>query len=183
MTEAIQRTLKPLSSPGKLRRPSTVASQQSETKRGKSREPETDTTVVEAYLKSERPVHCRRTLDQYCYYMLDTTETRDRDQVVYKWARKQHQRASRDIDTGSSDARETHHWPLKSEVLDGTTIPGGMEDDHEHFKAKLRPIIMVDQLWLWILPDGLSHFVTMAGTCLGYACTYVLTRMSRDCSI
>src|SRR6266496_110100 len=35
-----------------------------------------------------KPLHCRRTLDQFSYYMLDTTESRDRSQVIYRWGRK-----------------------------------------------------------------------------------------------
>ncbi|KAK0722435.1 hypothetical protein B0T26DRAFT_643157 [Lasiosphaeria miniovina] len=66
-----------------------------------------------------KPLHCRRTLDQFSYYMLSSTETRDRTQVAYRWAKK----------------------PLSAlgflDVL-----------------AKDRPIIMVDQLWLWALHDG-----------------------------
>jgi len=87
-----------------------------------------DTSVVESYLLSDRPIHCRRTLDQYRYYMLETTESRDRDQVVYKWARN---REHRKRESGSVDV-------LGEKV----------------FKASNRPVIMVDQLWLWILPDG-----------------------------
>lgn len=71
-----------------------------------------DTSLVEAYVDSEKPIHCRRTLDQYEYYMLENTEARDMDQVVYRWAEKR-----------------------------------GYED-------KKRPVIMVDQLWLWVLPNG-----------------------------
>ncbi|KAK0708110.1 hypothetical protein B0H67DRAFT_442612, partial [Lasiosphaeris hirsuta] len=86
--------------------------------------PVVDTSVIEAYLGHERPVHCRRTLDQYRYYMLESTESRDRDQVVYKWARTQQKKESKGGDR-----------------TDGAPGAGG------------RPIIMVDQLWLWILPD------------------------------
>ena len=65
--------------------------------------------------KNLKPIHCRRTLDQFSYYMLDSTESRDRDQVMYRWAKK---------------------WREKA-------------------PAKDRPILMVDQLWLWVLNDGL----------------------------
>ncbi|KAK0713751.1 hypothetical protein B0T26DRAFT_873806 [Lasiosphaeria miniovina] len=61
-----------------------------------------------------RPIHYRRTLDQYSYYMLDSTERRDKDQVMYRWATKQQDRVEK----------------------------------------KHAPILMVDQLWLWALPDG-----------------------------
>lgn len=72
-----------------------------------------DSALIKGYISSSTgPLHCRRTLDQYSYYMLETTERRDKDQVVYRWAKK----------LGKP----------KKEV----------------------PILMVDQLWLWVLPDG-----------------------------
>jgi len=64
--------------------------------------------------KEGKPVHCRRTLDQFSYSMLKSTERRDKSQVAYRWAK--------------------------------TFEP--------HYDAKDRPIIMVDQLWLWVLHDG-----------------------------
>ncbi|KAF4985060.1 hypothetical protein FDECE_16860 [Fusarium decemcellulare] len=44
-------------------------------------------TLLHGYLKSKKPLHCRRTLDQFSYYMLDSTEDRDNDQVALRWAR------------------------------------------------------------------------------------------------
>jgi hypothetical protein len=72
-----------------------------------------DVDLLSGYLKHDRPVHCRRTLDQFSYYMLESTERRDRDQVAYKWGRK------------------------------NPRLPKGE-----------RPILMVDQLWLWALHNG-----------------------------
>jgi hypothetical protein len=64
--------------------------------------------------KQVKPVHCRRTLDQFSYYMLKSTEARDKSQVAYRWAKNSTARA----------------------------------------EAKNRPIVMVDQLWLWAFQDG-----------------------------
>jgi hypothetical protein len=74
-----------------------------------------ETQVFSGYLNSKtaEPVHCRQTLDQFSYDMLDSTEERDRSQVAYKW-------------TGSQCT----------------------------LKPKNRPIVMVDQLWLWAFDDG-----------------------------
>ncbi|KAK1831860.1 hypothetical protein QBC39DRAFT_350332 [Podospora conica] len=66
-------------------------------------------------LPRRRQVHPRQTLDRFGYSMLTSTETRDRDQVSYRWAAN-----------GRGQSRK-----------------------HSH-----RPIIMVDQLWLWMLEDG-----------------------------
>ncbi|KAM7219083.1 hypothetical protein V8F06_005521 [Rhypophila decipiens] len=72
-----------------------------------------DSALIKGYLSYNKgPLHCRRTLDQYSYYMLETTERRDKDQVVYRWAKEQ--------------------GKAKSQI----------------------PLLMIDQLWLWILPDG-----------------------------
>lgn len=127
MTRAIRKTLDAVRDPGfsLSRRSSTLGSTQSGVTDGG---PAIDTSVVEAYLEHERPIHCRRTLDQYRYYMLEDTEARDLDQVVYKWARQQqHDKAA---------SRE-----------DGRA-------EKNVFAARNRPVIMVDQLWLWVLPDG-----------------------------
>lgn len=70
--------------------------------------------LLSGYLDSKRvkPAHCRRTLDQFSYYMLNSTEARDQSQVAYRWAKN--------VST----------------------------------EAKNRPIVMVDQLWLWAFQDG-----------------------------
>ena len=43
--------------------------------------------LVREYLPKSPPLHIRRTLDQYYYYMLSDTGQRDADQVVTRWAR------------------------------------------------------------------------------------------------
>jgi hypothetical protein len=85
---------------------------------GEIEEESNDSLLLQGYLDDESPklLHCRRTLDQFSYYMLDTTESRDRDQVIYHWGRKK-----------LAEARES---------------------------AGDAPILMVDQLWLWVLHDG-----------------------------
>jgi hypothetical protein len=68
--------------------------------------------LMEAQLLSDtRPLHLRRTLDQFFYTTLADTHDRDRDQVLSKY---------------------------------------GPDRD----KAGARPILMVDQLWLWVLGGG-----------------------------
>jgi hypothetical protein len=44
--------------------------------------------LVQVYLYHSPPLHMRRTLDQYYYYMLEDTRERDADQVVTRWAKK-----------------------------------------------------------------------------------------------
>jgi hypothetical protein len=45
--------------------------------------------LLRLYLPQNPPLHMRRTLDQYYYYMLEDTRERDEDQVVTRWAEKQ----------------------------------------------------------------------------------------------
>ena len=47
-----------------------------------------DEALIEAYLRSSPPLHIRRTLDQFFYHGIDTTE-RDRDQVVYRFCKRE----------------------------------------------------------------------------------------------
>lgn len=72
------------------------------------------------------PLHLRRTLDQFQYYMTDNTEDRDTDQVISRYFKRRH-----------SDT------PL--------------------------PIMMVDQLWIWILDRStkclISHVMFIANHC------------------
>ncbi|KAL2072116.1 hypothetical protein VTL71DRAFT_11459, partial [Oculimacula yallundae] len=70
-----------------------------------------DDKLILSYMFDETaPMHFRRTLDQYYYYTLPTTEARDKDQVITRYFK--------------------HAWP---------------DDD--------KLVIMVDQLWLWILDN------------------------------
>lgn len=156
------------------------------------RNADVDTSLIDAYLNSDRPIHCRRTLDQYSYYMLETTEMRDLDQVVYKWARKQQYRqrksgstrANPDEDLDEIDQEMvTNVWDTEviyrlvkrpdGSVHEGNEGPADAAQAQKPYKeatghssaekdrgseipreARHRPVIMVDQLWLWILPDG-----------------------------
>jgi len=87
--------------------------------RHKKVEDDRDIIPLQAYLgdSGTKPLHCRRTLAQFAYYMLDSTESRDMDQVLYRWGRK------------------------KLEEIG---------------KAEDASVLMVDQLWLWVLHDGES---------------------------
>jgi hypothetical protein len=92
----------------------------------------TDKTLLENRLDLNPPLHPRRTLDQYYYWALKDIEAQDKSQVVYRaTAPKEHllhitdQRSKRDL-----ECREC--------LQDIRAVPR---------------LLMVDQLWLWIL-DG-----------------------------
>jgi Mg2+ and Co2+ transporter CorA len=47
---------------------------------------EEEKSLINAYLYNPPALHVRRTLDQYYYHMLESTQERDIDQVVSRWA-------------------------------------------------------------------------------------------------
>ncbi|KAK4113033.1 hypothetical protein N656DRAFT_797576 [Canariomyces notabilis] len=80
--------------------------------------------LVNAYFRSKMPLHCRRTLDQFTYHMLEDTKERDDTQVVTKWAKEHPKRREVEYDA---------------------------ENDSASHKHDANPVLMIDQLWLWVL--------------------------------
>ncbi|KAK3989115.1 hypothetical protein QBC44DRAFT_381891 [Cladorrhinum sp. PSN332] len=95
------------------------------------------TMLIQSYFGDEKaPLHCRRTLDQFTYHMLDDTVKRDNTQVIFKWAAKvEEQRAARSA---------------KSVRLDSDLIP---QNAPSGLTGHSYPVLMIDQLWLWVLED------------------------------
>jgi hypothetical protein len=99
---------------------------------GQHRPPETATEreILESYLAAKLPrstaVHPRRTLDQFFYSSLNSTESRDDDQTISKW-------------TGDGPEQV------------GEGRPRAVDDSL---------LVMVDQLWCWILDKGRSCLLT-----------------------
>lgn len=96
-----------------------------------------DKTVLRQFLTQNRSLHPRRTLDQAYYWILKSTKKRDRDQVVYRGT------TPRLSDFHKYD-RDTKNWsdhpPNVSDCEKCTTNI-----------QKLSRVVMVDQLWMWIL--------------------------------
>jgi Mg2+ and Co2+ transporter CorA len=93
-----------------------------------------DQDLYDTYISSTA-LHPRRTLDQYIYYNMDTRE-RDTDQVVQRCQRAQQKRVG---------VRSDGYAPPISRAA-STEIQDGSKEE---------TTIMVDQLWIWILGDGL----------------------------
>ncbi|KAI1756205.1 hypothetical protein F4782DRAFT_550101 [Xylaria castorea] len=99
-----------------------------------------DRMLLRDYLSREPPIHPRRTLDQAYYWTLKSTKKRDKDQVIYR---------------GTTATRDAfHHYDADNENW----------PEHEGLKGrdcgtcrtnvrKVSRVIMVDQLWMWVL-DG-----------------------------
>jgi len=94
------------------------------------------TLLVQSYDSHENsPLHCRRTLDQFTYYMLEDTNKRDNTQVIFKWAAKVEEKRAKKS--------------TKSLRLDSHPSPQQQQPPRHHEY----PVLMIDQLWLWVLED------------------------------
>ncbi|KAI1771434.1 hypothetical protein F4818DRAFT_454561 [Hypoxylon cercidicola] len=103
-----------------------------------------DKKLLHKYLSADPPLHPRRTLDQAYYWTLKSTRKRDRDQVVYRGTTARHE-DFHTYDCVSEDS-ETRSWTKHEEF----GIKGPCNDCKMNIQ-KLSRVIMVDQLWMWIL--------------------------------
>ncbi len=124
--------------------------------------------ILRAYLhpKNDRCLHVRRTLDQYYYSTLTDADERTEDQVVYKFAMKQHRRK---MEEAAKAVQEEKKWGREQrerrmyerlESSSHSSRSGVLLDeepeDVEQVEASWNPpkVIMVNQLWLWIIDGG-----------------------------
>jgi hypothetical protein len=106
-----------------------------------------DKVLLREYLHSTPPLHPRRTLDQSYYWTLKTTKKRDRDQVVYRGTAPQKEfMHHHSCDKAKKEACDHRH-------CDWT--PGCNQCQHDI--RRVGRVVMVDQLWLWILDASMSH--------------------------
>ncbi|CAL5875238.1 uncharacterized protein PFLUO_LOCUS9542 [Penicillium psychrofluorescens] len=89
--------------------------------------------LIWKYLGCEPPVHFRRTLDQFGYPNLRSTVARDDDQMLWKRTRKT---------VRVDDQLREYLEPQQGELDDS--------DAEEFMDGK---VLMVDQLWLWIVDE------------------------------
>jgi hypothetical protein len=94
----------------------------------------TDEKMFRHYLTSIPPLHPRRTLDQSYYWTLRDTRSRDRDQVVYR---------------GTAPSPKLLHHGCRKKASKDAPCPQCQEN-----ARKVPRVIMVDQLWMWILDES-----------------------------
>ncbi|POS80605.1 hypothetical protein DHEL01_v200987 [Diaporthe helianthi] len=108
-----------------------------------------DRQLLETYLMEDPPMHPRRTLDQAYYWSINNTNHRDLDQVVYR--------------ATTADPLKFHRWNVDRSIWTGHSheenkTPKELEG-HKHEPCpectaniqKVSRVIMVDQLWMWML--------------------------------
>ncbi|KAG8163101.1 hypothetical protein KVR01_007579 [Diaporthe batatas] len=108
-----------------------------------------DRKLLETYLMKDPPMHPRRTLDQAYYWSINNTNHRDLDQVVYR--------------ATTADPIKFHRWNVDRSIWAGhnheeNKTPKELEElKHEPCSEctaniqKVSRVIMVDQLWMWVL--------------------------------
>jgi hypothetical protein len=103
-----------------------------------------DKELLRDNLHKTPPLHPRRTLDQSYYWTLKTTKKRDRDQVVYRGTAPQKEFMHHHTCKKKKEHCDHHHctWTKDEQC-----------DQCQHDIRKVARVVMVDQLWLWIL-DG-----------------------------
>lgn len=124
-----------------------------------------ESKIIWKYIGAEPPFHCRRTLDQYGYPNLRSTKTRDDDQMLWKRTRPQaivepkisrvkdhkddrdHQ-ASAGVHSFRKLFRSFTGKQYKESILE---VEPPAESSKLHNQGG--NVLMVDQLWLWILDE------------------------------
>lgn len=104
-----------------------------------------DQEILRDYLYETPPLHPRRTLAQSFYWTEKTTKRRDRDQVVYRGTAVQkefvhHHNCGANRKEDCDQGRNHCDWTA-----------GDRCNQCQHDIRKVARVVMVDQLWLWIL--------------------------------
>ena len=95
--------------------------------------------IIWQHLTSDRPVHCRRTLDQYGYPSLRNTAVRDADQILYKRTKPK------------PSAESSQQPPVKEKLSSRSSA--GRRNGSSGNDDNAAKVLMVDQLWLWIMDN------------------------------
>ena len=105
---------------------------------------QSDQMLIDRYLHEDPPLHPRRTLDQSYYGALFPTQTRDRDQVVYRATAPQHHSCDLENEIKCKHGKQFKQCNECKKCIQ-------CQED-----VKLVPrVVMVDQLWMWILDESM----------------------------
>jgi hypothetical protein len=112
--------------------------------------------VTWAFLNHDPPVNCRMTLDQFGYPNLHDTRARDDDQMLYKMTkqrRRLHRNTSKVAKQSAKRGEETSEDEQQVAEYQ-EKVDGGSESPDDDLLDGT--VLMVDQLWLWVVSDGMS---------------------------
>ena len=125
-----------------------------------------DDELLKKYLFKRWPIHLRRTLDQYYYSYLADTRARDGDQVVTKVRNEElylnelaikgryhtHTHGSQTCE--KQNKKTNNHLKTHKKFSISREVPAEILKDRKPPKDKNSPLVIVDQLWLWVLDRG-----------------------------
>lgn len=125
--------------------------------------PSLEFQVIWQFLGHDPPINCRRTLDQFGYPGLLDTRARDDDQMLYKMTKQRPSHTDdifKDKDKGENEDKNKN---CRSEEIEEEKDAESEDSDSE---SESEPdddvldgnVLMVDQLWLWIVDSGKSLF-------------------------
>ena len=145
-------------------------------------ETSTKMKLIRAFLepKNDRCLHVRRTLDQYYYSTSAAADERTVDQIVYKFAMKQHRKTLEEAESAELEMkireREWREYDMKWETTkwdradsssqssrgrvvttpDATVKRTQNEPEGKRVEASWDPpkVMMVNQLWMWRIDGG-----------------------------
>jgi hypothetical protein len=123
------------------------------------------------YPINDRCLHVRRTLDQFYYSTLPEADSRTTDQVVYKFAMKQSQKQEEKDKLRKEKDEETRQKMTQGSIRSykgGMSNSSGSETSErtrgngaqiENPEPLWDPpkVLMVNQLWLWVINGGRSN--------------------------
>lgn len=108
--------------------------------------------VIWEHLGQDPPLNCRRTLDQFGYPSLRDTRSRDDDQMLYKLTKERQcdtdptqEFKTQTSTTGSSVEKNSISWRDRLNWRDRAQPEATSED------VLNGNVLMVDQLWLWVI--------------------------------
>ena len=123
--------------------------------------PNIDTSDLELlvawkYLGYDPPFHTRRTLDQFGYPNLSDTRARDDDQMLYKMTKNfPHEREA--IPNSKAMPRNEERSNENANLVNGEEIKRDSKKD-PYLIYKDGKVLMVDQVWLWIVDNGKNAY-------------------------
>ncbi|KAK3680843.1 hypothetical protein B0T22DRAFT_434949 [Podospora appendiculata] len=124
-----------------------------------------DQQMLEKYLFHDPPLHPRRTLDQSYYWSLKSTKTRDRDQVVSRGTSMMAEFGHRLVPSPPAPKKRPFPYFWSARYHDAEDELGWQWTGHWDMtdergcdqcrsdSCKVSKLIMVDQLWMWVLDE------------------------------
>lgn len=102
------------------------------------------------------PLHIRRTLDQSYFSTFEDTAARDTDQVVYRQTRARKQKHQEEEERNATTPKEGQpDGSCDTAVESPSTSASDTHTKKDPVKlVGITRVVMVDQLWMWILGEG-----------------------------